>query len=133
MPWRINEAFTMQSTVSNWHFLRIFTFLHDFTLFIGSFLQLKELLFLCDIADTIPVKFGNKCDSHAVRVLGDNHYKRLLCVKVDVESYRTLTAQWLWVPSLGQNLQPLTGNGDVSVLVKNSRVGRLTPNKQTNK
>ena len=32
-----------------------------------------------------------------------------------------------------KNLQPFTGNGDVSIWVKNSRVGRWTPNKQTNK
>ena len=34
------------------------------------------------------------------------------------------------MPSKGQNLQPFTGNGDVSILVKNSRVGQKT---QTNK
>ena len=37
------------------------------------------------------------------------------------------TAQWPWVPSIGQNLQPFTGNGDVSIWVKNSRMGRSTP------
>ena len=35
------------------------------------------------------------------------------------------------VPSIGQNLQPFIGNGDVSIWVKNFRVGRWTPNKQT--
>ena len=40
-------------------------------------------------------------------------------------------AQWPWVPSIDQNLQPITGNGDVSKWVKNSRVGRKTPDKQT--
>ena len=32
---------------------------------------------------------------------------------------------------IGQNLQPFTGNGNASIWVKNSRVGRKTPNKQT--
>ena len=32
-----------------------------------------------------------------------------------------------------QNLQPFTGNGDVSIWVKNSRVEREPPNKLTNK
>ena len=34
---------------------------------------------------------------------------------VTVGVARTLTAQWPWVPSVGQNLQPLTGNGEVSM------------------
>ena len=34
------------------------------------------------------------------------------------------------MPSIGQNLQPFTGNDDVSIWVKNSRVGRKT---KTNK
>ena len=37
------------------------------------------------------------------------------------------------VMSICQNLQPFTGNGDVSILVKNSRVGRKLQNKETNK
>ena len=32
----------------------------------------------------------------------------------------------IWVPSIGQNLQPLTGNGGVSIWAKSSRVGRKT-------
>ena len=36
------------------------------------------------------------------------------------------------VPTIGQHLQLFTGNGDVSIWVKNSRVGRKTTNKQTN-
>ena len=51
-------------------------------------------------------------------------------IAVGVACKRTLTAQWPWVPGIGQNLQPFTGNGDVSIWVKNSRVGRETPNKQ---
>ena len=35
------------------------------------------------------------------------------------------------MPSTGQNLQPFTGHGDVSIWVKNSRVGRKATNKQT--
>ena len=34
------------------------------------------------------------------------------------------------VPSIGQNSQPISGNGDVSIWVKNPRMGRKTPNKQ---
>ena len=53
------------------------------------------------------------CDSstakHSSRVLGDDHYKLMSCVTVDVARQRTLTAQWPWVPSKGQNLQPFTG------------------------
>ena len=36
---------------------------------------------------------------------------------------RCLTAQWQRVPSIGQNLKPFTGNGDVYIRVKNSRMG----------
>ena len=41
------------------------------------------------------------------RVLGDDHYKRMSCVTLGVARQRTLTAQGPWVPSMGQNLQPL--------------------------
>ena len=34
------------------------------------------------------------------------------------------------MPSIGKNLQPFTGNGDFSIRVKNSRVGRISSNKQ---
>ena len=34
------------------------------------------------------------------------------------------------MPGIGQNLQPFTGHGDVSILVKNSRVGRPSPTPQ---
>ena len=44
-----------------------------------------------------------------------DHYKWMPPVKACATRYRTLTAQWLQVPSLGQNLQTLTGNGDVSI------------------
>ena len=43
---------------------------------------------------------------------------------------KTLTVQWPYEPSIVQNLQPFTGIGDASKWVKNSRVGRKTPNKQ---
>ena len=67
------------------------------------------------------------------RDLGDDHYKRIPCVTVGVACQRNLTAQWPWVPSIGQNLQPFTGNGDVSIWVTNSRVGPKSPkNKETN-
>ena len=34
MPWRIYQALTMHATVSNWHFLRSFTFLDNLKLLI---------------------------------------------------------------------------------------------------
>ena len=48
-------------------------------------------------------------------------------VTVGVERLRTLTAQWQWVTSIGRYLQPFTGNGNISIWVKDSRVGRKTP------
>ena len=50
------------------------------------------------------------------RVLGDDHYKQMPRTRltVGVTLLRTLTAQWPWVPSTGQNLKPFTtGNSDV--------------------
>ena len=46
------------------------------------------------------------------RVLGDDHYKRMSRVTVGLARLRTLTARCPWMPSIGQNLQPFTGNGD---------------------
>ena len=43
---------------------------------------------------------------------------------------KNLTAQLPWVPSVGRNLKPFTGNGDLSIWVKNYRVGHKTLNKQ---
>ena len=40
---------------------------------------------------------------------------------------------WPCVASIGQNLKPFIVNGDVSIWVKNSRKGRKSSNKQTNK
>ena len=57
--------------------------------------------------------------------------KLMSCVRVGVARLRTLTAHWPWVPSIGENLQPFTGKSDFSICVKNSRVGRKTPNKQS--
>ena len=37
------------------------------------------------------------------------------------------------MPSIDQNLQPFTGNGDVSIWVKNSRVGQKSTDRQTSK
>ena len=37
------------------------------------------------------------------------------------------------VPTIGQNSQPFTSHGDVSIWVKNYRVGRKTPNNQPTK
>ena len=49
-------------------------------------------------------------------------------VTVGVARYRILTAQWPWVPSTGQTLKSFTDNGDISIWVKNYRVGRKTSN-----
>ena len=54
-------------------------------------------------------------------------------VAVGLARKRTLAAQWSWVLSISQNLQHFIGNRDVSIRVKISRVGRKSPNKQTNK
>ena len=50
------------------------------------------------------------------RVLGNGHYKCFFCFTVGAARQRILIAQWPWVPSIGQNFQPFTGNGDVSIL-----------------
>ena len=47
------------------------------------------------------------------RVLGDDHFKRMSRVTVGVARL-TPNVQWPGMPSIGQNLQPTTGNGDVS-------------------
>ena len=57
MPWRFYQAFTMHATVSYCHFLCSSTFLDNLKMFIDSFLQLVELLFLCDMTDTISRKY----------------------------------------------------------------------------
>ena len=58
------------------------------------------------------------------------HYKRIRRVTVGVVRWRILTAQWPWMPSVGQNLHPFIGNVNVSIWVKNSRVGwKLQTNK----
>ena len=54
----------------------------------------------------------------------------VLNATVGVARLRTLTAQWPLVPSIGQNLQPFTSIGDVSICMKKYRVGRKP---QTNK
>ena len=61
-----------------------------------------------------------------LRVLGDDHYKRMPSVTISGARKRTLTAQWPWVLTIGQNLQGFTDNGDISISVKNSRVGWKT-------
>ena len=39
-----------------------------------------------------------------LRVLGDDHYKRMPHVTVRVARLRILTDQWPYVPNIGQNL-----------------------------
>ena len=58
------------------------------------------------------------------RIQGDDRYKRKFPVKESVARSRTLTAQWPWMPSMGQNVKPFIGNGDVSLCVRKCRVGR---------
>ena len=80
---------------------------------------------------TAPAPLPNACKRAEVsQVPGDDHYKRMTCVIVGVARWRILTAQWPWVPSIGQNLKSFIGNDDISKFVKNSRVGRKTTNKQ---
>ena len=49
-------------------------------------------------------------------------------VTVCVATWRTLAAQWPWLPNIhvGQNSQPFKGKGDFSIWVKNSRRKTLT-------
>ena len=65
--------------------------------------------------------------SNPSRDIGDDHNKRMPRVTVGVPPHFSR----LWVPCLGQNLQHFTGNADVSIWVRNSLVGRKTPNIQT--
>ena len=51
-------------------------------------------------------------------VLRDDHYKQMPCITVGVAHSWILTAPWLWVPSIGQNLHPFKGNGDFSMSEK---------------
>ena len=53
MLWRIYLAFTMHATVSNCHILSSSAFLDILKLLIISFFQFVEVLFLCDVTDTI--------------------------------------------------------------------------------
>ena len=66
------------------------------------------------------------------RVLGDNDYIRMPRVTVVVARLRTPTSEWPWVPIIGQNLPPFTGNVNVSIWVKNFIMGRKTSKTQTN-
>ena len=67
-----------------------------------------------------------------VWVSRDDHYKRMSRVTVGVARLRTLTAQWPWVLSVGQILQPFTGNGDVTMSEKlSSRTKKPKTCKQT--
>ena len=48
-------------------------------------------------------------------------------------SFKTLTAQKAWMPSIGQNMQPVTDTyGDVSMWMKTSWVGQTVLNKERN-
>ena len=68
------------------------------------------------------------------RVPKNDNYKGLALLTAGVARYKTLTAQWPTVSSVGQNLKSFTGYGYFSKLVQNSRVGRkLQTNKQNQK
>ena len=67
------------------------------------------------------------------RFLGDDHNIQASRFKVGVARLRSVTAQWPCVPSIGQHLQPFTGNGDVSIWVKNARWDKKNPHNQKNK
>ena len=55
---------------------------------------------------------------------------RVTVVLTDPDTLKNLYCSMVKVPSMGQNSQPLIGNGDVFKCVKNSRVGPKTPNKE---
>ena len=57
-------------------------------------------------------------------VLGIVHYKQIASSTIGLACQRTDTAQWPRAQNIGPNLQPFTSNDDVSIWVKNSRVGR---------
>ena len=65
------------------------------------------------------------------RVLGEYHYKKMTRVTVGVAGWRRFHAHWPLVPSIGQNLKPFTGYGDVSKWVKN--ILQWDVKQQTNK
>ena len=48
--------------------------------------------------------FDSRCKCYGYSEI----YKRMIRVTVGVARQRTLTAQWSWVPSVGQNLKPVT-------------------------
>ena len=66
------------------------------------------------------------------RALRDDQYKRMFRVIVSVTCKKPLIIKGPLVPSERQNLKPFSGNGDVSVWVKNSRMRWKASNKQIN-
>ena len=60
---------------------------------------------------------------------GDDHCKLTSYISVGMARKRTLTAERSGVLSIGHNLLPFTGNGEVSIRVKNSGVGQNIPKK----
>ena len=56
--------------------------------------------------------------------------KQMSIVTVGVTREKNAIVQRPFVPNLNKNLDPFTSNGDLTIGVKNSRVGRKTP-KQT--
>ena len=71
---------------------------------------------------------GNRCECHGSSEM-TIYYKQMPCVTVGVACLRTLSAQWPWGPSIGQNLQPFTGYIMVNFPCKWKR---WTTNTQTN-
>ena len=56
MPWRMYQSFKMHAIVKLLAYLTQFYIIKQLRLFIDSFSQLIELLFLCDVTDTISRK-----------------------------------------------------------------------------
>ena len=66
----------------------------------------------------------SRCECHR-----DDHYKRTPRGTVGVARQGTFTVQWTWESNIVNICSPFTDSGDVSKWVRNSRVGRKTPNK----
>ena len=63
-------------------------------------------------------------------VFGDDHYKRIFRATVRYNGSLKNPHCSMAIIDICQNLQLFTGNGHVSIWVKNPWVGRKTPNKQ---
>ena len=79
---------------------------------------------------TLVVKIG----SDSFIVLRDDHYEQMSRVTVGVARKKpSLLNRHECMLGICSNLQPFTGSGDVSIWVKNYRVGLKTPKKNPTK